>query len=81
MQSSGESEELLDGDDDSNRLVNDDDGANENFSISIPNAVPEDIPRWKRNGFRIFMVCLTAASAMFLKNYFIFYKINCCFTY
>ena len=67
MQSSGDTEELLD--DESNRMTEVDHG---DFSISVPNAVPDDIPRWKRNAFRIFMVCLTAISAMFLKNYFFY---------
>ena len=68
MQSSGDTEELLD-DNDSSRI---NEGVDDDFSISVPNAVPDGIARWKRNSFRIFMVCLTAVSAMFLKNYFFY---------
>jgi len=42
----------------------------DDLTISVPQAIPADIPLWQRNAFRILLVIFTATLAMFLKDYF-----------
>jgi amino acid permease len=44
----------------------------DDFSISVPVAVPDNIPGWKRNVFRVILVAITAMLAMLLKDYFFY---------
>ena len=78
MESSGITEDSIEEDD---MEDDDDDDDNDNdeddLTISVPVAIPDDIPRWKRNAFRAFMVCLTAMFSMFLKNYFFYVSAFC----